>query len=104
MAATRPSNADSTKKTTKLGTGTEVAVSFRAETRATPMLVPISMPMRAPKTDKITDSDRTMARTWCRFMPTARNKPISRVRSNTDSMSVLTTPMSATSTASASRA
>ena len=34
-------------------------------------------------------------------MPTARSSPISRVRSNTDSMSVLTIPMSAIITASA---
>ena len=52
----------------------------------------------------MTDSDRIMARIWRRFMPTARSSPISRVRSNTDSISVLTMPISAMSTARASRA
>ena len=37
-------------------------------------------------------------------MPTARSRPISRVRSSTESMSVFTIPMSAISTASASSA
>jgi hypothetical protein len=52
-----------------------------------------------------TASSRTIRRT-CRFaMPTARSSPISRVRSNTDSASVLTMPshaMTSDSTSSAS--
>ena len=35
---------------------------------------------------------RIMRRTWRRVMPTARSIPISRVRSNTVSTSVLTIP------------
>ena len=62
------------------------------------------MPMMAPKSDRITDSERIMARTWRRFIPTARSRPISCVRSNTDSMSVLTMPMRAMITAKASKA
>ena len=62
------------------------------------------MPMTAPNTARITDSERIMARTWRRFMPTARNSPISWVRSKTESMRVLTMPMSAITTARASSA
>ena len=64
----------------------------------------MTIPMMAPKMARITASDRIMVRTWRRRMPTARSRPISRVRSKTDSMSVFTMPMSATSTASASSA
>ena len=52
----------------------------------------------------MTDSDRIIARTWRRLIPTARSRPISWVRSNTDSMSVFTMPIRAMSTARASRA
>jgi hypothetical protein len=69
---------------------------------AMPTPVPITMPTTAPNSAMITDSDRIIARTWRRFIPTARSRPISRVRSNTDSISVLTMPISATITASAS--
>ena len=69
-----------------------------------PRPVPMMIPMMAPKMARITDSDRIMARTWRRFMPTARSRPISWVRSNTESMRVLTIPISAMSTARASRA
>ena len=73
-------------------------------TRARPIPVPITMPIMAPKMASITDSDRTMARTWRRLMPTARRRPISRVRSNTDNISVLTMPIRAINTAKASKA
>ena len=69
-----------------------------------PMPVPMMIPMMAPKIARITASDRIMDRTWRRFMPTARSRPISRVRSKTESMSVFTIPMSAMSTARASSA
>ena len=69
-----------------------------------PRPVPTMMPMTAPKTARITDSERIMARIWRRFMPTARRSPISWVRSNTDSMRVLTIPIRAMSTARASSA
>ena len=38
-----------------------------------------------------------MARTWRRFIPTARRRPISWVRSNTESISVFTMPIRAMS-------
>ena len=60
--------------------------------------------MMAPNTDRMTDSERIIARTWRRFIPTARSRPISWVRSNTDSMSVLTMPIRAMSTARANSA
>jgi len=41
------------------------------------------------------DSPRTMRRTWIRDMPTTRNSPSSRVRSYTDSSSVLMMPSTA---------
>ena len=66
--------------------------------------MPTTMPMMAPKMARITASDRIMVRTWRRRMPTARSRPISRVRSNTESMSVFTIPMSAMITARPSRA
>ena len=68
------------------------------------MPVPMMIPMMAPKMARITASDRIIARTWRRRMPTARSRPISRVRSNTDSMSVFTIPISAMITARPSRA
>ena len=43
--------------------------------------MPTTMPMMAPKIARITASDRIMVRTWRRRMPTARSRPISRVRS-----------------------
>ena len=51
----------------------------------------------------ITDSARTIRRTWRRVMPTARSMPSSRVRSCTDSASVFTMPSRATITDSSSR-
>ena len=74
------------------------------ETRAMPRPVPTTIPMTAPKTARITDSERIIARICRRFMPTARSSPISWVRSNTESISVLTIPISAMITASASSA
>ena len=62
------------------------------------------MPMMAPKTARMTDSERIMALIWRRRMPTARKRPISCVRSNTESMRVLTMPIKAMSTASANSA
>ena len=68
------------------------------------MPVPMMIPMMAPKIARMTASDRIIVRTWRRRMPTARSRPISRVRSNTESMRVFTIPISAMSTARASRA
>jgi RNA polymerase sigma-70 factor (ECF subfamily) len=107
VAAIRPSTADSSRKITRLDTGTTVSVMplGRSETtRARPSAVPITIPTMAPKTARMTASDLIIVRTWRRRMPTARSRPISRVRSKTDSMSVFTIPMSAMSTARPSRA
>ena len=107
LAAIRPSRAASTRKITRLDAGTTVSVMpccFSDETSAMPMPVPMTIPMMAPKMARMTASDRIIVRTWRRFMPTARSRPISRVRSNTESMSVFTIPISAMSTARASRA
>jgi hypothetical protein len=107
LAAIRPSRAASTRKITRLDTGTTVSVMpccFSDETSATPMPVPMMIPMMAPKMARMTASVRIMVRTWRRFMPTARSRPISRVRSKTESMRVFTIPISAMRTARASRA
>ena len=66
--------------------------------------MPSTMPSSAPIAAVITDSARTIRRTWRRDMPTARSSPSSRVRSCTDSASVLTIPSSATITDSESSA
>src|ERR1019366_4328145 len=103
-AAPSPSSAARTRKTTRLVKGTTMSVMpccFNDAAKATPSPVPMATPMRAPNTDRMTASDRIIDRTWRRLMPTARSRPISWVRSKTDSMRVLTIPMSATRTASA---
>ena len=53
---------------------------------------PTTMPRTAPISAVMMLSCRTIRRTWRRVMPTARSMPSSRVRSNTDSTSVLTMP------------
>ena len=60
------------------------------------------MPVTAPIWAVTMPSWRTMRRVWRRVMPTARSMPTSRVRSMTDSTSVLTMPNSDTITVSAS--
>ena len=77
---------------------------FSAAAKAAPSAVPTMMPMMAPKMARITDSDRIMARNCRRFIPTALSKPISWVRSKTESIKVFTMPMRAMSTASANKA
>ena len=52
-----------------------------ALTSAEPNTKPMTTPMAVPCRAKITDSHITMARVWPRFMPTARSRPSSRVRS-----------------------
>ena len=69
---------------------------------ATPKPTPISVPSVVPSSAISTDSHRTVERTCDRLMPTARNRPNSRVRSNTDSASVLAMPNSAITNAIAS--
>jgi len=69
-----------------------------------PRKPPRASPPTVPNAATSTDSSRTMDRSWARVWPTARSRPISRVRSNTDSIRVLTMPMSAMMMASASSA
>ena len=61
------------------------------------------MPTTAPNTDTITASHRTVRRNCRRVIPTARSSPISRVRSKTDSASVIAMPMMAITIAMLSR-
>ena len=64
--------------------------------------LPRITPPAVPNTAMITDSHRIMPRTCARVCPSARSSPSSRVRSWMDSDSVLTTPISAMTMASAS--
>ena len=64
--------------------------------------MPSTAPAPAPISEMTTDSQRTIARTCARVMPTARSRPSSRVRSKTDSARVLTMPSRAMTTASSS--
>ena len=63
-----------------------------ASANAMPISVPTTAPTTTPNTDTITASHRTARRNCRRLMPTARSSPISRVRSNTDSASVMAMP------------
>ena len=76
----------------------------RARCRTNPIASPTTSPSTAPRTVIVTDSHRIIRRTCRRVAPTARTRPISRVRSATDSASVLTTPRTAITIDSASRA
>ena len=62
----------------------------------------MTMPTTAPSRAMMTASERIIDFTWRRFIPTARSRPISRVRSKTESISVLTIPIRAITIASAS--
>ena len=66
--------------------------------------MPNTVPRTAPIAAVITDSARIIRFTWRRDMPTARSIPSSRVRSCTDSASVLTIPSRAMITDRASSA
>ena len=70
--------------------------------RAQPRKVPRPAPPRAPKADTSTDSSRIMDRACARVCPTARSRPISLVRSWTDSDRVFAMPETAITMASAS--
>ena len=65
--------------------------------------MPSGSPSAAPISAVITLSCRTIRRTCRRVIPTARSIPSSRVRSKTESTSVLTIPKRLTITESASR-
>ena len=73
-----------------------------AKTSDQPRNIPSASPITAPKAPTSAASQRTMPRTCGRDIPTARSRPISRVRSTIDRLTVLAMPMSAISTASAS--
>ena len=62
------------------------------------------MPSTAPSTAITTDSSRIISRSCRRLTPIARSSPISRVRSMTESASVLTMPSTAMTTAKTSSA
>ena len=62
------------------------------DTRAAPSATPRASPRIAPRTDTTTASPRIMRRTCRRCMPTDRTRPISLVRSSTESARVLITP------------
>ncbi len=65
--------------------------------------MPSAIPRMPPITAVITLSCRIIVRTWRRVIPIARSIPISRVRSNTVSTSVLMIPNRLTITESVSR-
>ena len=60
------------------------------------------MPMTAPNVDTMIASQRTDRRIWRRFIPTARIRPISRVRSKTPRPRVMEMPSTAMTMAKAS--
>ena len=72
-----------------------ITVSGTASDRATPISVPTTMPTMAPNVDTMIASHRTVRRVWRLFMPTARIRPISRVRSNTPRARVIEMPSTA---------
>ena len=69
-----------------------------------PKTTPMTRPSRLPITAVMALSKRIVRRSWRRVMPIARSMPISRVRSCTDSSSVLTMPNSEISTLTPSSA
>ena len=65
---------------------------------------PTRIPRIAPNTEVRSASQRIVERIWRRVAPTARSRPISRVRSMTERMSVFMTPRPAMSTEAMSSA
>ena len=66
LAEISPSRAASSRKITRLDSGTTVSVMpccFSEDTSATPIPVPTMSPMTAPKSARITASDRIIVRT-----------------------------------------
>ena len=76
---------------------------LRACWSAMPNTEPTTRPSSPPKVQMSTDSVRIIRLTCLRAIPTARSRPSSRVRSITDSASVLITPRRAMRTDSPSR-
>ena len=66
--------------------------SVSAFTIAHPNTTPMTRPRNVPSRAMITDSQRTLERSWRRVMPTARSSPSSWRRSMIDSPSVLAMP------------
>lgn len=98
MDAAVPSTAAPIVMTTSELTGTanfvrpwlpSASMSAQLSTRPTPS------PTSVPSSEMSTASQRTVERSCPRFMPTARSRPSSRVRSLMDSDSVLAMPMRA---------
>ena len=107
LAAPRPSSAGQDEEDDEAGhrdhdVGDPLLLAARRRRRH-PRAVPTTTPMMAPNRDRMTDSERIIDRTWRRRIPTARSRPISWVRSNTESISVFTMPMRAMTMARASR-
>ena len=69
-----------------------------------PYTAPSARPMTVATAARVTDSQATIERTCPLVMPSARSSPSSRVRSSTERLSVLPTPITAMMTATASRA
>ena len=72
-----------------------ITVSGTASDRAIPISVPTMIPTMAPNVDTMIASQRTVRRVLRLFIPTARIRPISRVRSNTPRASVIEMPRTA---------
>ena len=99
--------AATTTTTTSEPTGTEKMVRPKlpsAVTNAQLTNRPMPRPMKVPRIDISTASQRTVERSCDRLMPTARNRPSSRVRSWMDNASVLAIPIIAMITLSRSMA
>src|SRR4051794_23982939 len=79
-----------------------ISALFRARIAIAATATPRGRPSAAPISAVMTLSWRTMRRTWRLVVPTARNMPISRVRSKTASASALIIPNRLTITDSAS--
>src|SRR3954470_18448426 len=105
IAASMPAPIATTTNAISEPTGTANVIPSAANTRASraAMPSPAAMPIAAPRTAVMMLSWRIIRRTCRRVMPTARSMPISRVRSNVESTSVLTMPNRDTMTVRASR-
>ena len=87
--------------------GIPPASSHRPPARTTirpPTTSPAAMPQTTPTRPRTPASTTTIRQTWRRVIPMARSTPISRTRSTTPIVSVLTMPSAATMTATTARA
>jgi hypothetical protein len=106
IAASTPASAARIDSVTSVPIGNVSTKPSSASGRdtTTANTIPSTSPSAAPISAVITDSARTIRRTWRLLIPTARSSPSSRVRSCTASASVLTMPSRATITDSDSSA